>query len=215
MSATIVTYDDHLGAIMTKPRFLILDADGVVVRPPQPYSQLRAGELGVDPATFLPFFQGPFQSALVGRADLCDLIAQYHELWQWERPFEELIAAWCESENHPDPQIIKLIAETRAAGVPVYLATNQERHRTTYLRDVMFKDVFDGILASCDLHHLKYEPAFWMETLHRLRFAQPNLESHDIAFFDDDRGCVTAARAAGLRAHLYQDAAQIARVLAG
>jgi hypothetical protein len=63
-------------------RALILDADGVVIKPPRPFSAVRAEELGLDPNAFLPFFQGPFRLALTGRADLEDLIDEYSDLWQ-------------------------------------------------------------------------------------------------------------------------------------
>lgn len=196
-------------------RALLLDADGVVVNRPLPYSAIRAAELGKRPEDFLPFFDGPFNDALTGHADLADLVRAHHELWQWDRPFPELIATWCEAENYTNPQVMELIAQVRRQGIRVYLATNQEKHRTGYLRDVMLKGVFDGFLASCDLGALKTQNAFWERAYSRLVAEIPGITPEQIAYFDDNAENVAAAQLTGIRAQLYRgEAAEIALVVA-
>lgn len=204
---------------MTAPttplRALLLDADGVVINRPLPYSAIRAAELGKRPEDFLPFFEGPFLDALIGQADLADLIREHHDLWQWDGTFPELIAAWCEAENYTDPQVMALIKQARIQGINVYLATNQEKHRTGYLRDTMLEGIFDGFLASCDMGALKTQNAFWERAYSRLVAEIPGIKPEDIVYFDDNADNVAAARGTGIRAHEYSgDASQISHVIA-
>lgn len=188
---------------------LLLDADGVTVLPPSTFSAHYAKQIGKQPEDFIPFFTGPFRQALAGKADLESLIREYHDLWQWDRPFKELIRDWCEYENHPNQPLIELVARLRSSDLPVYLATNQEKHRTSYLKNVMLKGVFDGIIASCEVGYTKSEPQYWAAAIARIQQSHPSVTAATTAYFDDKPKDTQAAADAGLDAHVYEGVDQV------
>ncbi|HUD10920.1 MAG TPA: HAD family hydrolase [Candidatus Saccharimonadia bacterium] len=193
----------------SKPRALLLDADGVVVLPPNPFSRVYAKSIGKDPEAFEPFFKGPFREALTGRADLADLVNDCSDLWQWNGPFNELIANWCEAENVPNRPLLEVVADLRKSGVPVFLATNQEQHRCDYLRQEMFKGVFDDIIASCEVGFMKSEPGYWVAAIKRVQLLRPAIVAAQVAYLDDKPHDVGVAGDAGLPAFVYKSTSQI------
>lgn len=64
--------------------------------------------------------------------------------------------------------------------------------------------VFDDVHASCHLGARKPEEAFFVRLLDRL-----DAGARDVAFVDDREVNVEAARAVGLRAHRFEDAASL------
>ena len=191
------------------PQILLMDVDGVLVRPDQPFSELHARTRTIDLAQLQTFFQGAFREATLGRADLKDLIAGHRDVWGWSGDPAELLAAWFEAENQIDFGLLATLQRIRATGLPVYLATNQEKYRAAYLREVMFPDMFDGIFVSCELHAAKPDRHFFELIIDQLQRERPHLRPEDITFFDDTPSHVAGARLAGLTADIYTGAGQI------
>lgn len=202
---------------MTKPRSqfkaAMFDTDGVVVLAPENFSRMYAMQRGLDPASFEPFFKGEFGQALVGQADLADLIRSHNDIWQWNEDPEKLLSMWFESENRPNQPLLAEIALLRAKGVPVYMATNQERHREKYVREIMFPGVFDQILASCELGYKKPSHDFFRAAMDAILAGHPGITTGEVAYFDDEPVNVEAASQYGLSAYLYRDVAQVAALL--
>jgi FMN phosphatase YigB (HAD superfamily) len=194
---------------------IILDADGVTVLSPGPFSHYYARSIGQDPALFEPFFRGPFQEALTGRADLEQLIHDHSDLWQLQKPFTELMSDWCRLEDRPNIPLISLVRPIRTAGVPVYLSTDQEKNRLAYLRSVMFKGVFDDIIASCEVGFIKRTPGYWQAAITRVRQLSPKIQPLEIAYLDDDAAKVAAAAEAGLTSYVYTGLDQVRSLTRG
>jgi len=130
-------------------------------------------------------------------------------MWHWDGEPEALLKRWFEHENSIDEPLQELLLKVRAQGVPVYLATNQEKYRADYLRRVMFPGTFDGIFVSCELGLAKPDPHYFELILEQLQQSDPDLLPNDLMFFDDSPSHVEGAIAAGLRAEVYTGHDQI------
>lgn len=73
-----------------------------------------------------------------------------------------------------------MIHELKGQGIQCYLATEQERYRGNYMRDVMFKDLFDGYYITAELGVSKTEPGFFQMIADDLRRRYPEIEPEDI-----------------------------------
>lgn len=182
-------------------RAVLFDVDGVLTLTDQFFSQAYARSRGMDHRDFESFFKEQFPAARVGRADLKDLIAAPNHVWQWDGEPDELLEQWFKTEDVPDEALLAYIQEIRARNIPCYVATNQERYRGEYLRNVMLAGRFDGYYISADLGTEKPEPGFFRAILDDLLAA--GIDAGSVAFFDDTQANVDAALGAGLRAHRY------------
>jgi FMN phosphatase YigB (HAD superfamily) len=179
---------------MPKPRVILFDADGVLIRPPELFSHAYARRLGYPPDHFLPFFKGPFLKAILGQADLKDLIRQHNHLWHWSGDPTPLLQRWFNHENVRNEPLLAFIRKLRTAGTPCYIATNQEQYRAAYLRTVMFPHELDGIFVSCELGFQKPDPKYFETILNQLRHTYPDLQPAEVVFFDDSPAPPTAPR---------------------
>ncbi len=190
-----------------------MDADGVLTLNDRPYSHQHAEDHSIEAEQIEPFFQGKFREATVGRADLKELIAEHRDLWHWQGTPEALLERWFKAENNIDQKLLDTLQKLRAAGVKVYLATDQEQYRTAYMRKVMFPGKLDGLFVSCELGLEKKDPEFFRKVHYSLLKDIPSLHPHDILFFDDSQHKVDSALAAGIRAELYTSVDQIRALL--
>lgn len=186
---------------MSGLKAVLFDGDGVTIIPSEPFSIQYAKAHGLEPTALDPFIFGDFQQAMIGKADLRDLLETQRALWQWKGPVDDLIHQWCEAENHPNLPLVELIGKLREQGTRCYLATNQEQHRTKFIREHMFPDVFDAIFSSAELGAMKPSEAFFRAVLGKL--AMEGIEMSQITFFDDSQKNVAAAEAMGIQSHLY------------
>lgn len=183
-------------------RIAIFDADGVVTSPKKFASDFER-DFGTKPEAFLPFFEGPFQEALVGKADLKTIIQPYLEGWNWKKSAEEFLAYWFKSEDEVNEELLKAIEELGEKGIKCYLATNQEKYRTEYMRKKMnFKHWFDGIFSSADLGCKKPEKEFFIRLLKRID-PKRQLLGQEILFWDDSEANVKTAKELKLQAYQY------------
>ena len=188
---------------MNTIKAVIFDADGVIVKPPQLFSQFYAQKYGYDVGKFTAFFKGEFGDAITGKADLKDLLRKHHEIWQWDKDPQELLDMWFEAENHLDPAVMDYVKKLHAQGMPIYLASNQEKYRAQYFRDTVFPDTFDDMFFSSDIGCMKRDSDFWKIVLQKLEEDIPGIQPAEIIFFDDSQDSVDGAQAAGINAHLY------------
>ncbi len=198
---------------MEQPRAILFDADGVIIRPPKLFSYIYEEEHGLAPGSLQPFFNEEFEAVTAGHGDLKELIRKRNDLWRWPGDPAELLTQWFTAENHVDQALIDLIRRQRAGGRCVYLATNQEKYRAAYLREVMFPGVFDELFISCELGCLKTEQRFFKQVLERLQEAEPTLSPEQVLYFDDRQDALDTAAAAGIATCLYKNPTQIKKVL--
>lgn len=190
-------------------RAVLIDADGVAIVAPEPFSRIYARERGLPEDAFESFFQDDFHRAMEGKTDLLELLRARQDLWQWQGDPRDLMQRWFEAENYPSAEVVAAVRALREDGKKVYLATNQEQHRLDFLNSTVFPGVFDDMIASCTLGFRKPSNEFFAAALERVRRDIPDISAVEVAFYDDSARNVEAARAAGIHAAVYQNADQI------
>ena len=179
---------------------LILDADGVLI-PPWGIRRYLEREYPSIAAQQAEFFFGVFQECLVGRADLRVVLPPFLETWGWPLSPDDFINRWFEEEKNPDGRVVQVVRAVRASGIPCYLATNQERYRTSYMRhDMGVDDLFDQVFSSADIRFKKPDAPFFEAIANSI-----GVPAERILFWDDSQGHVDAARACGWQAERYAD----------
>lgn len=187
---------------MSEVKVILFDADGVVVRTEKPFSHVYAAEKGFDPSEITPFFAGDFQKALVGEADLKQLLERHRTIWRWDGSHEELMTQWFEAEHVIDNALVEEIKVLRELGLRCILATNQEQYRAEYLENKMFPGVFDRTYSSAALGVKKPNAEFYNKILSDL--AEDGVQPDEVVYFDDDAENVEAASKLGIHSVLYK-----------
>ncbi len=186
----------------------LFDADGVLTLSEEVFSVVYAKSRGLDPEPFERFFRNDWKPIVTGKKDLRESIAENPELWQWEGNVNELLNYWFETEDVRNNELIELIHETKNKGVPCYLATEQERYRGEYMKNVMFKDLFDGYFVTAELGVSKTETTFFEMIIDELKIQHPDIQPKDIIFFDDSQSKVDIACSTGINGQLYTSVKQ-------
>jgi 2-haloacid dehalogenase len=128
----------------------------------------------------------------------------------------ELIAAWGprfnESVGPAIAGMTDLVAEIDAAGVPLYAITNfsGEFWKPFRAQEAALFDRFRDVVVSGDEKLMKPDPAIYALALQRF-----GLNGPDAIFIDDRAENVAGAEAAGMRGHLFRDAATLRAELVG
>jgi len=192
---------------------VLFDADGVLTLPEEVFSVVYARSHGLDIAPFERFFKTEWRDFVTGKRDLKEAIAANPELWQWKGEAEDLLEYWFKTEDIRNDALISLIREVSRKGLACYLATEQEKYRAAYMREVMFPGLFKDYFVTCEIGFKKNEPAFFEEIITRLQAATPALNPSEIVFFDDDQPKVDTALSRGINAHLYRGVDHVKEVL--
>jgi 2-haloacid dehalogenase len=150
-----------------------------------------------------------------------DLYA-WHETLDGGRPYDEaaaeleekfpqyaaLIAAWSdrfgETISGPVPGVHPIVEALDARGVPLFAITNfsADFWPPFFAKERAFFARFRDIVVSGEVKMLKPDPAIYWLALDRF-----GLRPADALFVDDREINVEAARAVGMKAHLFTDAA--------
>lgn len=185
-------------------RIAIFDADGVVTSPKR-FADDLARDFGTKPEDLTPFFQGPFQDALIGKADLKMIIQPYLKDWNWAGTVDEFLAYWFKAEDEINEQVLSIVTDLRERGIKCYLATNQEKYRLEYMRKKMgFERIFNGVFSSSDLGCKKPDKQFFERLLKRLD-PRRKVPTKEILFWDDTEANIDAAKKFGIQAYLFTD----------
>ena len=182
---------------------ILFDADGVLTLPEEVFSVVYTQSHGLDPEPFEDFFKNEWKPIVTGNKDLKDSITANPKLWQWSGTNDELLDYWFKTEDVRNEELIELIRETKAEGTRCYLATEQEKYRGEYMKNVMFKDLFDGYFITAEMGVSKNEPKFFEMIINQLKQNNPDLQPGDITFFDDSQSKVDTARSVGINGLLY------------
>ncbi|HYI64972.1 MAG TPA: HAD family phosphatase [Allosphingosinicella sp.] len=124
--------------------------------------------------------------------------------------YAELIALWGarfgETITDPVPGVHAIVDALEARGVPIFVLTNfsADFWPPFYEKERAFFDRFQGILVSGEVRMLKPDPAIYYLALHRF-----GLKPDEALYFDDRQINVDGARAVGMHAHLFIDAADL------
>ncbi len=180
---------------------VLFDSDGMLMIGGM-FSQHLARDYQVHIEALNPFFKNEFKDCLIGKADLKERIQKYLEPLGWQGSVDELLDYWFKSEHKMDERILGEIQRIRDEGIKCYLATNQEKYRTEYIRKVMgLEQIMDEIFSSAEMGYKKPQEEFFKMILDRLSPLRPD----EIAYWDDSQENIEAARKLGIQAFHYKD----------
>ncbi len=194
-------------------KVVLFDADGVLTLSEEVFSVVYARSRGLDSEPFKQFFRNDWKPIVTGKVDLKESIEANPDLWQWHGKTDDLLKYWFETEDVRNEELITVIRKLRKAGIPCYLATEQEKYRAEYMENVMFKGLFDGYFVTAALGVSKNDPKFFELVVEKLEQNHRNVQPHDITFFDDSQSKVDAANAAGINGQLYKNVSQVQALL--
>lgn len=179
---------------------IIFDTDGMTVNS-EMFSVQYNKDYGVPMDSLLPFFKNEFQPCLVGKADLKKEIENYLPTWGWKDSVDKFLNYWFDAENHVDKRIVEAIEKIKESGIRCYLATNQEKYRTQYLRNEMgFSKIFDKVFSSAEVGYKKPQLEFFEYILNDI-----GLNKDEVQFWDDTEKNIQGAKEFGFDAQLYQN----------
>lgn len=177
---------------------ILFDADGVLIIGERFVDHLT-NDLHINSQVTEPFFKGKFKDCLVGKADLKEEIAPFLPRWGWTRSVDDFLTNWFKVEHHFNEELLSYIQKLRSKGIKCYVATNQEKYRSQYMKDYMkLKPLFDGFFASNEIGVCKPNIAFFQYIIDQL-----HIDKSQALFWDDTKGHVEAAAEFGLSAELY------------
>lgn len=195
-----------------KPAVLMVDVDGVAVRHPDPagWSARIEEDLGVPRQALQErFFKPCWDDIVHGRAALRDRLAPALAEIAPHVSCDQLIRYWFEGDAHLDEALLVQLAEVRASGVPLHLATVQEHERAAWLWDTLrLRDRFDDMHYAAEIGASKPSQDFYAAVEQRV-----GLPATVIAFIDDTQKNIDAARARGWRAALWTPGATLSTLI--
>ena len=107
--------------------------------------------------------------------------------------FHEWVAG---AVNDPEPAMVAIVRELRAAGIPTVLLTNSVREfRPVIERTIPVAELFDEVVDSCEVGMRKPEPG-----IYRLAASRAGVPVGECFFLDDHLGNVEGAQAVGMPA---------------
>jgi len=179
---------------------ILFDVDGVLLHNNRKFSVLLAEQYGMPLETTRPFFSGPFQDCLTGKADLKEAVSPYLTDWGWDKGVDAFLDLWFQAEHKVNQELIDSIQELRKKGIICILATNNEKYRFQYILDkIGFADVFDKTYSSAHLGHKKPNREFFEKILEDF----PDLKKREVFLWDDDLKIVKEAEKFGIKAEVY------------
>jgi putative hydrolase of the HAD superfamily len=180
------------------PRALLIDLDGVLRRWDPTVASTVEQSYGLAPGALLSTAMSwdLLRPAVAG--EITD--AQWMSLVASRLPLDEAeanaaVAEWRRERGSVDPDVLALIRDVRAAGLPVGLATNATDLLRADLDALGLSGEFDAVFSSWELKIHKPAPEYFVRVCAAL-----GLEPHLVLFVDDDDRAVLGARAAKLPA---------------
>lgn len=182
---------------------ILFDVDGVIIRG-ELFGVHFQREHGISAAEMRPFYTGVFQDCLTGKADLKEVLTPWLEKWKWTGTPDEFMQAWFDYETVVDQKILDFVRSLQEKAIKCYLATNQEKYRTQYLRDTMgFEKIFDGVFSSADIGSKKPDADFYEFVCSTLE--KEGINRSEIVYTDDSASCVESAKALGIESFTYTE----------
>lgn len=191
-----------------QPTVLMVDVDGVIVRPSNPlgWSADIERDLGIPPAELQArFFRPHWDDVVHGRAPLRQRLALALAEIAPGVSCDRLIRYWFEADSRLDAELLAQLAAVRATGVELHLATVQEHERAAYLWNEMgLRAHFDHMHYAAALGVSKPSQEFYEAVERRV-----GLPPSAIAFIDDSDRNVKAALERGWQAALWTSGASL------
>jgi putative hydrolase of the HAD superfamily len=180
-------------------KLVIFDGVGLITHQ-EPLSVGLVRDYGFSMEKMLPFFTGPLQECVAGRADLKEIFPPYLDAWGWSKGVDAMLEYWFARDHKIDTEMVSYIEDLKKKGVKCFLATNQEKNRYAYMLDKMgFNKIFDQTYCSAHLGHKKPNREFYQKIFKDLG----NIKKEEILFWDDKAENVKGAEEFGIHAELY------------
>ena len=175
---------------------ILFDADGVLQRPsalrPQAWQRLLGPNR--DAGQFVNAVFDVEEAALEGGLDFVGALSALLCDWRCKGSLEDALAVWTMIE--PDAEITQLVRTLRSSGLSCCLATNQERHRASYMSEQLcYRSLFDREFYSCHMGVAKPSVAYFRSIVDQL-----GVPSAHVLFIDDRETNVSSAQNVGLNA---------------
>jgi putative hydrolase of the HAD superfamily len=182
-------------------RALLIDLDGVLRLWDPQVGQAVEAKYGLDPGALLKTAMtwDIYRPAVAGEIDDAD----WMRLVAMRLPLPETdaaaaVAEWQQHRGYVDEEVLALVREVRAAGLPVGLATNATDRLRGDLEALGLAGEFDVVLSSWELKIHKPAPEFYAAACAAL-----GQDPQWVLFVDDDDRAIRGARAAKLLAYRW------------
>jgi putative hydrolase of the HAD superfamily len=144
---------------------------------------------------------------------LLESIKPWLSNWKWNKTAQDFLQFWFEAEHNIDRNVVSIIEQIRKEGIKCFLATNQEKYRTEYIKKKMgFENLFDYIFSSSEIGFKKPEKEFYEFILNKIK-KEYNIQPQEVLFFDDSKENVEIAKELKIRAYVYKDFRGFKRVI--
>lgn len=141
-------------------------------------------------ATYL--FNGRFQRAMVGEADLHELVGEWAASEGVPHRAGEVIDYWFDRDHIPDEKTLAIVRKARTAGVTNVIATNNEVYRADWIEQQGFGDHMHAVFAAGRMRLAKPDLAYFAHIEDAM-----GVTGKDVILVDDLEENVQAARAHG------------------
>lgn len=188
---------------------VVFDYGGVLTGPPFDRVAEFEAENGLPDGTIMRFFDEPeWEELMLGRASvrewmktLGNRVEADHGVHIDLRALGVLLAG-----EGPQPEMLDMIRELHEHGVALGILTNNVQESAW--RALVPAELLDVIVDSSEVGLAKPDPQIYELLLDRLGRQGP-----EVAYFDDLEENIPPARALGIQAFLYEDAAQCRKEL--
>lgn len=175
---------------------LLLDADGVVLKKGELFSEQFSREYNIPLEKVIPFFKNELGRCQKGEADLKEVLPPYLESWGFNGTVDDFLEYWFR-DVEINSEIIELVAECKEKGIACYLASNNEKYRARRIEEKL-KGLLDGYFFSADLKIKKESPEFFRVVSQKI-----GIPPSEIGFVDNEEKNVESAKEAGVESRMY------------
>ena len=137
-------------------------------------------------------FAGRFQKAMVGEADLHELVGEWAEMEGHPHRAGEVLDYWFDKDHIPDTKTLDIVRRAREAGAINVIATNNEIYRADWIEQVGFGEHMHEVFAAGRMCLAKPDLAYFKHIEDALGYT-----GKDVILIDDMEENVEAARRHG------------------
>jgi putative hydrolase of the HAD superfamily len=126
------------------------------------------------------------------------------EKWRWKGSVEKLIEYWFESGAKPHYKLMDYLAGLRAAGIKLYLSTQNEKYQTAnFIKKLKPLMKYDGVITTCEVGYKKSNPKFFGEAL-----KITGVKAENAIVIDNNQKAIAAAELCGIKTVFFENESQ-------
>ncbi|MEI6533241.1 MAG: HAD family hydrolase [Candidatus Roizmanbacteria bacterium] len=189
---------------------IVLDLDGVLIKGAR-FSDTLAERYNIQNHVTKEFFVTTFQDCLIGKKDLKKELSSVISSWGWRGNVNQFIDVWFSGENVIDEEMTSILQIVRNDKVPIFVATNNEKYRTGYVRMLLDETLIEYVYSSADIGYIKPHFEFYETVRKSIQKKYPTVQQ--FVFWDDDKHNVEGALNAGFHSYFFQSNEQFKKEL--